>query len=365
MKAISISPGNTRVDLVDLPEPEIAEPDQIKMRILEVGICGTDRDQVRGGHAAAPEGSPFLVIGHEMLGEVVAVGSSVTSVRAGDLGVFSVRRGCGKCVPCRNNRSDMCYTGNYTERGIKNSHGFDAGFVVDHERYFVNVPRSIRAIGVLAEPMSVVEKAIDEAFSIQRARLPELPGDWIRGRQVLVAGVGAIGLLAVIALLIRGARVVGMDIVDESTGRAFVLKQLGGLYVDLRKTKVEHLDDRFGQFDFVFEATGVADLGFNLIDALGVNGIYVMTGIPHDERPISFSGAEMMTQIVLKNQIILGSVNAAPRHFQMAIDDLMEARNRWGALIDRLITSRVHYSSFEDAIDRRSVDDIKTVVEWT
>lgn len=136
-------------------------------------------------------------------------------------------------------------------------------------------------------------------------------------------------------------------------------------HVDSRKTNVKELDDKFGQIDFIFEATGVAEVGFNLIDALGINGVYVMTGIPRGERPVCITGADLMTQVVLKNQLILGSVNAGPKHFEMAIRDLERAKNKWGTLIDEIITTRVSYREFRQALEFRSVDDIKTVVEWT
>lgn len=365
MKAISIQPGTVDAQLKEYPEPRIQSPTQVKIKILEVGICGTDREEVKGGRADAPPGEAHLIIGHEMFGKVVETGKDVSTVTVGDYGVFSVRRGCGACVPCLNNRSDMCYTGKYTERGIKGLHGFEAEYVVDEEQYLVKVPESIRSIGVLAEPMSVAEKAIDEALSIQTSRLPEsVKGQWIPGKKALVAGMGAIGLLAAISLRLRGAEVIGVDIVDENTKRPTILKRIGGIYVDSRKTDIRNLDEKFGQIDFIFEATGVAEVGFNLIDALGTNGIYVMTGIPHGERPMCLTGAPLITQMVLKNQIVLGSVNAGPKHFDLAVRSLEKAKNTWGSLMDELITTRIGYKEFQSALDFRSVDDIKTVVEW-
>ncbi len=365
MKAIAIAPGTVDAQLKDFQEPQIETPTDVKIKILEVGICGTDREEVSGGRADPPAGQPHLVIGHEMFGQVVETGSEVSAVAVGDYGVFSVRRGCGKCVPCLSNRSDMCYTGEYTERGIKGLHGYETEFVVDDEQYVVKVPESMRSIGVLAEPMSVAEKAIDEALSIQASRLLEAVKDsWMSGKKALVAGMGAIGILAAVALRLRGAEVVGLDVVDENTKRPSILKRIGGVYVDSRKTNVKDLDDKFGQIDFIFEATGVAEVGFNLIDALGTNGIYVMTGIPRGERPVCITGAELMTQLVLKNQIILGSVNAGPKHFEMAIKDLERAKNKWGGLMDEIITTRIGFREFKKALDFRSVNDIKTVIEW-
>ena len=107
MKAIAIVPGTTQVALVDVDEPMINAEDEVKIKVWQVGICGTDREEVSGGRADAPAGKKELIIGHEMFGEVVEVGSSVTKVKRGDYGVFMVRRGCGKCKACLNGRSDM------------------------------------------------------------------------------------------------------------------------------------------------------------------------------------------------------------------------------------------------------------------
>ncbi len=366
MKAISIVPGTSGVDFTDHPEPGIQSPHDVKVKVLQVGICGTDREEAMGGRADAPEGSQKLIIGHEMFGQVIETGEGVTTVQPGDYGVFTVRRGCNKGLACCDrNRSDMCFTGQYTERGIKGLHGFETEYVVDHEQYLVKVPVSIQSVGVLAEPMSVAIKAIEEAVGLQAARLPEvIKEDWLKDKQALVAGLGPIGILAAMALRLRGAKVWGLDIVDEKTKRPQLLKAIGGEYLDGRKIEVKDIDEKCGEVDFIFEAAGVAELGFQLIDVLGINGIYVMTGIPHGDRPTCMMGAELMKQIVLKNQIILGSVNASPHHFELGIRDLEKAKNLWGRLVDDIITTRLRYDEFEDAIMLRSDDDIKTVVEW-
>lgn len=365
MKAIAITPGLPEAEIIEVPEPQVSSPREVKIKVLEVGICGTDREEVLGGRADAPRHTAHLVIGHEMFGQVVDTGSEVVNVSKGDYAVVTVRRGCGKCQACRNNRSDMCYTGDYKERGIKSLHGYETAFIVDNEQYVIKVPERAKTVGVLAEPMSIVQKAINEAITIQSTRLPLLIDEsWIKGKKAVVAGIGAIGILAAIALRLRGAEVIGIDIVDENSRRPQLLKQLGGSYVNALDFKIEDMDERFGQVDFILEAAGVAQLGFDLIDVLGINGIYVMTGIPGEGKPVCFPGAEAMSQIVLKNQIIMGSVNASAAHFESGIKDLEAAKNRWGDLIDGIITARVPYTDFAKALDFRSQDDIKTVIVW-
>ena len=366
MKAIALVPGTTDVSLVDMNEPIINSPHEVKLKVWEVGICGTDREEVSGGRALAPEGQTSLVIGHEMFGQVTEIGSAVTKVKKGDYGVLMVRRGCGECEACRNGRSDMCYTGNYTERGIKAANGFQSEYVVDLEQYLVKVSPEMKEIGVLTEPMSVASKAIDESLQIQQARLGSFSKNknWLEGKKALVAGLGPIGLMAAFALRLRGAEVIGLDIVDENSLRSELLRQIGGVYIDGRKVKVADIDTKYGEADFVFEATGIANLQLQLIDALAVNGIYVATGIPGGNRPLNLPAGNLMKQLVLKNQVILGSVNASIQHYQMAVDDLRCCLQRWPATIKGVITDRVPYTDFSKALKQPSAEEIKVVVEW-
>jgi glucose 1-dehydrogenase len=175
--------------------------------------------------------------------------------------------------------------------------------------------------------------------------------------------VGAVGLLAAFALRLRGAQVYGLDIVDEDTPRPQILKEIGGHYVDGRKIETVDLDKEIGHMDFIFEAAGFAELQIELIDALATNGIYVSTGIPGGERPIKIDGAALMRQLVLKNQVVLGSVNASPEHFKLAVEDLNGIMKQWPDQILRMITGKVPFSNFEAAL-KASPDEIKVVVEW-
>lgn len=368
MKAVAIVPGKKGVSLVERPEPKISAPDEIKLRVIQVGICGTDREEAGGGRADAPEGKSELIIGHEMFGQVAEVGENVGRVRAGDYAVFTVRRGCGECLPCRMNRSDMCWTGKYHERGIKGLDGYETEFVVDREQYVTRVPPELKSIGVLCEPLSVAEKAIDEAVRVQAARLPDAPStpDWLYGKRCLVAGLGPIGLLAAVALRLRGATVYGLDIVDEDSPRPkWLTEVLGGHYLDGRQISADKLDDTIGGVEMLFESTGVASLEFNLLDALGKNGVYVLTGIPGGSRPLQVQGAEIIRDLVLGNQTMVGSVNAARGHFQMAVDDLTQAEARWPGSVKKLITNRFSPEKASEALLQHTDDEIKAVIEWS
>jgi threonine dehydrogenase-like Zn-dependent dehydrogenase len=264
------------------------------------------------------------------------------------------------------NRSDMCLTGDYTERGIWAADGYQAQFVVDKEAYVVRVPEELEPVGVLAEPLSIGEKAIEEAVRVQIARRPDslATPEWLHDRRCLVAGLGPVGLLAALALRLRGAEVWGLDIVDESTARPQWLKVIGGQYVDGRQVQADQVDDKLGPMEFIFEATGIASLEFDLLDALGEGGAYVLTGIPGGDRPSQIPAATLAREFVLANKLMLGSVNAAAGHFQMAVDDLAQAQLKWGDHVAKLITEHVPHEKFQDALDGHAQDEIKVVVEW-
>jgi len=366
VNALAIYPGKGSIHAIERPEPDLKESDQVKIQVLQVGICGTDREEVAGGRAQPPDGLKELVIGHEMLGRVAEVGEAVSRVSPGDLAIFTVRRGCGRCLPCRMNRPDMCLTGDYLERGIKGLDGYQAEFVLDQEQYVVRVPAELENIAVLSEPLTITEKALHESVRIQNVRLPDAPSrpDWLYGRRCMVAGIGAVGLLAALALRLRGARVYGLDIVDRGSARPRWLEAIGGTYIDGRQVATNQVDSQLGPMDLIFEATGVARLEFNLLDALGPNGIYVLTGIPGGDRPLEIPGAQLIRQLVLENQLMLGSVNASRDHFQMAVDDLTRAEARWPGAVHKLITASYPSEDFMTAFSSHESDSIKTIVEW-
>ncbi len=366
MKALALTPGTTDLKLIDRDLPKISTPTQIIVKMLEVGICGTDREEAAGGRADAPTGQTELVIGHEMFGQVTEIGSAVKTAKVGDYGVFMVRRPCGICAACASRRSDMCLTGKYTERGIKMADGFQQEFVIDDEAYFVKVPKNIKHLGVLTEPTSVGAKAIDEAVRIQAARIPGVNiKNYLQGKKALVVGIGPIGLLGVLILRLKGADVWGMDIQDEATIRPSVLKSMGGNYIDGRTVKTSDLDDKYGEFDFIFEATGVAQLEIDLIDALGINGVYVLTGIPSGNRPVTMDAAGLMQQVVLKNQVVVGSVNASYQHYKESVAYLAEGFKLYPDAVNKIITDRHAYTDFADALAHHTSDEIKCVLTWS
>src|SRR5687767_14350854 len=173
MRAVGVSQKKREVRIIDHQTPQISSDHEVKIRSLEVGICGTDKEICTFVYGAPPAGFDYLVIGHESLGEVVEVGAAVKDFKPGDLVVPSVRRPCSHpgCLPCRADLQDFCSTGDFTERGIKMTHGFMTEYYVDEGKYLNRVPPELRDVAVLVEPLTVAEKALAQVWQVQR-RLP-------------------------------------------------------------------------------------------------------------------------------------------------------------------------------------------------
>src|SRR6267143_259100 len=173
MRAVGVIPRKREVGMLSHAAPDLHGPDEEKNRTIEGGICGTDREICNFDYGTPPDGSAYLVLGHEALGEVVEVGSEISNFRPGDLVVPTVRRPCPHhaCPACREDRQDFCVTGDFTERGIKMTHGFMTEFFVEEEKHLNLVPKELRDVAVLVEPLTVAEKAIAQVWQVQQ-RLP-------------------------------------------------------------------------------------------------------------------------------------------------------------------------------------------------
>lgn len=365
MKAIALKQKTHALEFVELREPQIERDDEVKLKVLETGICGTDRALIEEREAQPPQGENLLILGHEMLGEVVAVGKKVTSLKPGDLAVATVRRGCSRCTACLSDNADMCTTGAYTERGIKGRHGFFTECVVDVEKNIIPVPQHLRKIGVLCEPLSAVTKGIEEILACQYARLSDwqTPEDFSQ-KQALVVGLGSIGLLACLDLKLRGFKVYGQDVVEPDSAKVEILEAIQGRYIDGRKIEPRDFPKLFGSMDLIVEAAGIAELHFLLLDALGPSGGCVMLGVPDHKKHFSIEGGRLMRDLVFKNQIILGSVNAGLRHWKIAVRNLQNIEAQWPGLLSKLITLNLPYTQFPEAVFNRHADEIKCILTW-
>ena len=370
MKGVGVVPSKKELRLIDHPEPAIAAPTELKIRTLEVGICGTDREICTFAYGQGPQGCDYLVLGHECLGEVTEVGAGVKELKVGDLVVPSVRRPCSdpNCLPCREGRQDFCFTWTFTERGINQRHGYMTELFVEEEEHLTFVPKELRDVAVMAEPLTIAEKGMTQAWQVQK----RIPG-WESantdgkgrgaGRNAVVLGAGPIGLLGAMKLLVEGFKVFIYSRSPKPNFKADIAEQIGAEYISSQEVSVEELEKRIGNIDLVYEAVGEGHVTFDVMRVLGINGVFIMTGIPAEKSQIPVYADNIMRNITLKNQAIVGTVNASPQAFEDAIADLGEFKRRWPQAITSLITGRHRIEAHRELLLGKA-SGIKNVIEF-
>lgn len=357
MRAVAVRTDEAgSATFLDLPRPEPAA-NQVLVRVLEVGVDGTDREINEAMYGEAPSGEEWLVIGHEALGRVEAIGSAVHGLAVGDLVVPTVRRPCPeRCLPCRMNQSDFCLTGHYLERGIKGAPGYLAQYFTEQPEYLISVPSERREVAVLLEPLSIVIKGIEQIFRIQQ-RLPWAP------RRALVLGAGPIGLLATYALRLRGLEVVTAARTPPPTLQGELAEASGARYLSTERWPISSFGERFGNIDIIFEATGSSTVAFDALEILGANGVLCLTGVSSGDKRLEIRADRLNLGIVLGNKLMFGSVSSNPLHFAGALRCIGESEDRWPGLLVRLITRRLSLDTFGAALEAEP--GIKTVVDVT
>jgi threonine dehydrogenase-like Zn-dependent dehydrogenase len=258
-------------------------------------------------------------------------------------------------VACREGRQDFCYTGDYTERGIKCQHGYMTEFVVEEECYLNPVPRELRDVAVLVEPLTIAEKSLEQFWTVQR-RLP-----WNRPHRAVVLGAGPVGILGAMALKVEGFDV---SVYSRSTNHAEknpILDAIGVPYIAAETHSTDALAKMAGPIDVVYEATGASSFAFDVLKHLGPNAVFVFTGVPSLKGPIPVDTDEIMRNMVLNNQLMVGSVNAPPQAFQSAIQHLAVFAQRWPAALHSVIAARFPLERALDALQNQA-GGVKNVV---
>ncbi|MFF6914198.1 alcohol dehydrogenase catalytic domain-containing protein [Streptomyces sp. NPDC012466] len=348
MRAVTVRPGaKDSVEVREVADPVPAAGDLL-VDALAVGVCGTDKEIVRGEYGAAPPGGERLILGHESLGRVrqAPPGSGFS---AGDLVAGVVRRPDPEpCGACARGEFDMCRNGRYTERGIKEIDGYGAEAWCVEADYAVKLEPHLDRVGVLMEPTTVVAKAWEQVERVG-AR------SWFEPQRVLVTGAGPIGLLAALLGVQRGLDVHVLDRVTEGPKPGLV-RDLGATY------HAEDIEKVISALcpDVVIEATGANEPVLASLTGTAPYGVVCLTGVSPAGRRATVDAGAVNREIVLQNDAVVGSVNANLRHYRQAADALAEADLTW---LERVITRRVPLERAAEAF-REQPDDVKVVIEF-
>ena len=345
MRAITLMPGkqgSARLD--DLPEPP-SSAGAVLVEALELGICGTDIEIVHGDYGWAPPGHERLVLGHENLGRVLDTPAGA-ELAVGDLVVGIVRRPdpvpCGACAV---GEWDMCRNGRYTEHGIKGRHGFGRERWRAEADAVVRLDPTLSNVGVLLEPTTIVAKAWEQIERIG-ARA------YFDPQAVAVTGAGPVGLLAALLGVQRGLDVHVFDIVTEGP-KPDLVHSLGATY------HTEPLSQVSLAPDITLECTGVASVVLDAITRDANDGITCLTGVSNVGHSVRLDLGGLNREVVLRNDVVFGSVNANARHYRQAAQALADADRGW---LTRLITRRVPLARFAEAFQPQP-EDVKVVLD--
>jgi threonine dehydrogenase-like Zn-dependent dehydrogenase len=358
MRAVAAFSGLTSPGWVDIPEPSAPGVGEALCRTLQIGVCGTDREILQSAAPLTPDGSDFLVLGHECLARVEEVGPEVAALRPGDLVTPLVRR------PIRESpvRPDLLAFGDYVERGIVRQHGFAMSRFVDRQEHLLRVDPSLAKVAVLAEPVSVAEKAGNEASLVARARY----GDhWIsQPPRTLVVGMGPIGFAGLIACRCRAwpMTMAGRD--DPESSRANAARDLGADYVQMDDDWSPRLVESDG-FDLILECTGNDAVAMRAAEWLASRGILCWLGSSRQPRPDHHNVDLLIRNAILRNHVFIGCVNSARRDFDDALRHLSELSSARPAALEAIITSR---AAPDDALwhfQNRTPQGIKAVIVFS
>lgn len=359
MKAIIVRPPEKGFEKKDVQIQE----EGIKIRILENGICGTDREIVNGQlfAANAPEGYSFMALGHEAIGEVMEDGGDF---RKGDLVMPVNRRGCGKCLNCLLGRPDFCETGEFVEAGIKGMHGFMREYIYDSPEFLVRVPPDIRNTAIMAQPLSDLEKSLEEIFSVQ-GRLYWKCRDGTYGcRRALVIGTGAIGILFSLLLKSRGFDVTVSNIRDPAEHEARIFEETGVTYFN-SSNGYSSLGNK-DAFDLIVEASGSdASILPSLLSLLKNNAVLGLFGFMR-------SGSAVLKNTDIQNLVyksisVVGLINGQKPHFEVAMRDLVQWKHIWPETSRSLITRTIpidKIDEFPGLMNKKTPLEIKTKISW-
>jgi glucose 1-dehydrogenase len=330
-----------------MPEPS-ATDGSVLARTIALGVCGTDREIISGEYGTAPPGETRLILGHESLARVEAA-PTASGFAPGDLIVGIVRRPDPvPCCACAVDEWDMCRNGLYTERGIKERHGYGSERFRIEPDFAVRIDPALGLLGVLLEPTSILAKAWDHV-----ERIGGRSKSW-RPRSLLVTGAGPIGLLAA---LMGAERRLEVHVFDRhwSGHKPGLIDALGGKRYYSLDAALEG-----SKPDVVMECTGAEAVIAALLGRTAPGGIVCLLGVSPPGRAQDLDIGSINRTTVLDNDVVFGSVNANRDHYRRAVQALMNADRDW---LSGLITRRVPLEKWNEALEHRD-GDIKTIIEF-
>ncbi|CAL9313423.1 MULTISPECIES: L-threonine 3-dehydrogenase [unclassified Streptomyces] len=341
MKALVKQKAEPGLWLIDVPEPETG-PGDVLIKVLRTGICGTDLHiRAWDGWAQQAVSTP-LVLGHEFVGEVAAVGSDVRDIAVGDLVSGEGHLVCGKCRNCLAGRRHLCRA--TVGLGVGRDGAFAEYVALPASNVWVHRTRVDLDIAAIFDPFG---NAVHTALSFP-----------LVGEDVLITGAGPIGIMAAAVARHAGAR--NVVITDVSEPRLELARKVGAtLAVNVAETSIADAQRQLGLregFDIGLEMSGRPEAMRDMVANMTHGGRIAMLGLPAEEFPVDWS------KIVTSMLTVKGIYGREMFETWYAMTVLLEG----GLDLSPVVTGRYAYKDFDAAFDEAATARSgKIILDWT
>ncbi|XPI87270.1 glucose 1-dehydrogenase [Saccharolobus solfataricus] len=367
MRAIVVKPPKPGVEINDvkIDEDKLSTIGLVKIKVLENGICGTDREIVSGKRTSVkpPAGKDELILGHEAIG-IVEVGGY--GLKEGELVMPINKRGCGKCLNCLVGRPDFCETGEGLVAGTKGLDGFMREYLYDDPKYLVKIPLAIKDIAILAQPLADIEKSVEAILTTQK-RVPIWTCDdgTFNCKKALVVGTGPTGILFSLILRTYGFQVWITNRRELLDNEKEILEEPGIIFYN-SENGYDNLVKSEGKFDLIIDTSGAsASIMQHLVPLLQINGVLGLFGFPrYDNFSLDYKTVQ---DFVINNRIIIGLDNGQKPHFQQAVIHLASWKSLWPKTTSKMITKVISISNEREVISslrEKLPGEIKVIIRW-
>lgn len=304
---------------------------EVRLRPLYLGICGSDLHVVHGRH---PVGQPPVVMGHELSARVIEVGSEVTHVRVGDIGIIDPIQACGNCEACRDGQPNLC-TPPYVA-GFR-APGFGRSRLIVPERNVHRAPEDLSPRDlVLAEPAACASHCVfrlGSQFS----------------QDVLLIGAGTIGLAIAQALRITGAG--QLTVVEPDIQKRELVLQLGA---DFALAPADLPEDR--SFSGVIDAVARQPTLDQAISHVRPGGRVVIMGVPEGRLSFDAPGVQRFERDLISSGMYV------PADFDRAVEWLVNGSFKTAPLISGIYPVREASAAVAHA---EAADSIKVLIDFS
>lgn len=350
MRALVKPTAGPGLELVDVPEPSPGR-DEVKIRVLRAGLCGTDLHIEAWDDWAAAMLEPPLIVGHEFYGEIVELGEGVPTderygLRVGQRVSVEGHVICRNCRNCRAGRRHMCV--NTSNLGVNRDGCFADYVVVPYSNVWAQPELIDPDLGAVFDPLG---NAVHTALSFP-----------LEGEDVLITGAGPIGVMAAAVVRHAGARYV--VVTDLSDDRLALAQECGAdLVVNVGRDRIADAQEQLGMtegFDIALEMCGSPHAMRELIDNMNHGGRVAMLGLPSE--PFSIDWGKVITHMITLKGIYGREMYETWYKMTAMLQTSELLRDR----VRSVITHRFPAEQWQDAFDAaRSGEVGKVIMDWS